>query len=148
MRDYFEQQITSRRNRLAALERERAVLAAEIAAYQDALAKTAEGSIGLIETSSTSKEEILPVSKAWRTILTRMAGFTHFNAREVLLAATVLNNEGKLNKPQTREGVRAQLSLYTKKGFLQRLGGGNYRLAEKTRVTLGLSVKTDLGQSP
>jgi hypothetical protein len=145
MRDYFEQQIASRRNRLAALDRERAVLAGEIAAYLDALSKTTDDSI---ETSPSPKEEILPVSKAWRTILTRMSGFTHFNAREVLLAATVLNNEGKLKKPQTREGVRAQLSLYTKKGFLQRLGGGNYRLAEKTRVTLELSIKTDLGQSP
>jgi hypothetical protein len=147
MRDYLEEQIASRRKRLAALDKERIALNGEIAAYADALAKALDGSIDQTKLASITAGRPLPVSNAWRTILMRMATFAHFNSSEVMLAAQVLNQEGKLKKPQTWEGVRAQLSLYTRKGIVKRLGGGNYRLTDSTKMGLGLGAKTSLGQS-
>jgi hypothetical protein len=148
MRDYLETQIASRRKRLAALDRERATLVGELTAYEDALAKSTDGSIDLTEfREPTERNQSLPVLRAWLVILQRMADFTHFNASEVMLVARTLYDEGKLRKPQTNDGVRAQLSLYAKKGIIKRIGGGNYRLTHDTRATLGLSSSNGIDGS-
>jgi hypothetical protein len=47
MRDYLETQIATRRERLAALDSERAKLVGELTAYQDALVRSTDGSIDL-----------------------------------------------------------------------------------------------------
>ena len=142
MRAYLETQIASRRKRLAALDRERTELVGELVAYEDALAKSSDGSIdttnveALIET-----EQSLPVSRTWLTILSRLAEFAHFNANDVMLIARALHAEDKLPKPQTNDGVRAQFSIFTKKGIIKRRGGGNYQLTENTRALLETSVE-------
>jgi hypothetical protein len=153
MRDYLETQIASRRERLAALDSERAKLVGELTAYQDALANSTDGSIDLTKLKEPAERyQPLPVFQAWLIILQRMADYKHFNASEVMLVARTLYDEGKLRKPQTNDGVRAQLSLYAKKGIIKRIGGGNYQLTDKSKTSLELSVgkgaQADQGAGP
>src|ERR1700724_2670251 len=99
MRDYLETQIASRRKRLAALDSERATLVGELTAYEDALAKSTDGSIDLTKFKEpTERSQSLPVLRAWLVILQRMADFKHFNASEVMLVARTLYDEEKLRK--------------------------------------------------
>lgn len=147
MRHYLETQITARRKRLAALDSERAKLVGELAAYEDALAKSATGSTDEAHIQKLQHEPLLSVSRAWLTVLQRMAGFKYFNASEILIAASALHQEGKLKKLLTNDGVRAQLSNYTRKGILKRRGGGNYLLTDATRAVLESAAKTSLSQS-
>jgi hypothetical protein len=137
MRDYLEDQIATRRRRLAALDGERAKLIGELAAYEDALTNASDRSIDFATLKKpTDGQKSLSVSSAWRAILRRLANFKHFNASEVMLVARSLHADGILKKEQTNDGVRAQLSLYTKKGLIKRLGGGNYHLTNQTRAAL------------
>ncbi len=139
MTDYLQKQIETRRSRIATLDRERATLIAELTAYEDALANAADGSVHItIPKSRAQQQRLLPVFGAWRTILQRLADFTHFNASDVKLIAQKLYDEETLKKPPTNDGIRAQLSLYAKKGIVKRLGGGNYRLTEQTKAALAL----------
>lgn len=139
MSAYLEQQIATRRSRLATLDRQRATLLAELAAYEDALANLSDGSAHVVIPKSRSQQKrLLPVSGAWRTILDHLVSFRHFNASDVKLIAQQLHKEGTLKKPQTNDGVRAQLSLYAKKQIIKRLGGGNYRLTDQTKAALTL----------
>jgi hypothetical protein len=141
MRSYLQTQVASRRRRLAALDHERAALLGEIAAYEDALARSTDGSEDPSSLSGpTEPQEFLPVSRSWFVILQRLAEFTHFNANDVVLIARALHQEGKLRKPQTNDGVRAQLSLYAKKVIVKRRGGGNYQVTEKTKELLEIGV--------
>jgi hypothetical protein len=140
MRDYLQTQIASRRQRLAMLDRERAELAGELVAYEDALAKSSDGDATNLE-AIREPQQSLPVSRTWLTILSRLAEFTHFNANDIMLVARALHAENKLPKPQTNDGVRAQLSLFTKKGIIKRRGGGNYQLTDNTRARLETSVE-------
>ena len=137
MSEYLQTQIAARRNRLASLDRERATLIAELSAYEDALANEANSSAEFnLRGNYKERERSLPVSKAWRAILQRLADFRHFNASDVKLVAQKLYDDGTLKKPQTNDGVRAQLSLYAKKGIIRRKGGGSYLLTDQTRSAL------------
>jgi hypothetical protein len=139
MSDYLQRQIETRRSRIATLDRERVALVAELTAYEDALANAADGSIqSAIPKSHRPQHRLLPVSRAWRLILHRLVDFRHFNGGDVKLVAQELYDESVLRKPQTNDGVRAQLSLYARKGIIKRLGGGNYRLTEGTKAALAL----------
>jgi hypothetical protein len=81
MRDYLETQIATRRERLAALDSERAKLVGELTAYQDALVRSTDGSIDLTKFQEpVERSQPLPVLGAWLIILQRMAGYKHFNA--------------------------------------------------------------------
>jgi hypothetical protein len=138
---YFETQIASRRKRLAALDRERAVLVGELTAYEDALARSTDHPADPTSFEAPKEsEQFLPVSRAWLIILERLTTFPHFNTNDLMLVARELHAEGKLKKPQTNDGVRAQLSLYAKKGIIKRRGGGNYQLTENTRARLEISI--------
>jgi hypothetical protein len=143
MVDYLQKQIAIRRGRLAALEKERDKLIIELTAYEDALANA-----GLVRfaISESRSERLLPVSKAWRAILHRLAEFSDFNASDVSLVAQKLYKEEALRKPLTKDGVRAQLSLYAKKGIIRRRGGGSYLVTEQTKAALAdpsLAVRGD-----
>jgi len=146
-REYLETQIATRRQRLAALDKERAALVGELVAYEDVLANSENEPLSETASGGAPLYHALPVSHAWRTILERMAAFRFFNAGDVELATRTLHNDGKLKKPVTRDGVRAQLSIYTKKGILRRRGGGHYLLTDSTKAALELNAKTSLSQS-
>jgi hypothetical protein len=133
MNEYLQMQIANRRDRLSLIDKERALLIAELAAYEDALA---HGSSVQLAVPKSHKGNELRVSKAWRAILQRLAEFRHFNASDVKLVAQELYNDGKLKKSQTNDGVRAQLSLYAKRGLVRRRGNGSYLLTEKTKAAL------------
>jgi hypothetical protein len=133
MSEYLQMQIATRRSRLASIDKERATLVAELAAYEDAL--TNGGAVEFTAPKSRKSNE-LGVSKAWRAILQRLAQFKHFNASDVRLVAQELYNNETLRKPQTKDGVRAQLSLYAKRGLIRRRGNGSYLLTEKTKAAL------------
>jgi len=137
MSAYLTKQIAVRRKRLETLETERVTIIAELRAYEDALAKSPGAPIGP-EGLRKSEPESLRVFGAWSTILQRLAEFKRFNARDVMLEARILYNEGKLQKPQTNDGVRAQLSIYAKKGIVKRVGGGHYCLTNNARAAFPL----------
>jgi hypothetical protein len=148
MREYLESQVAARRLRLAALDTQRITVAAELATLEDALAQATDHSIPSTNSPvATVDRSSLSVGTAWLTILERMAEFTHFNASDVGLAASQLYKDEKLKKPLTKDGIRAQLSILTRKRILKRRGGGNYLLTEETRLALGLKSKKSLGRS-
>ena len=145
---YLESQIAARRARLEALDVERAVLVAQLAAYEDVLARSANSPAESITGESREQSPpTLSVSSAWFVVLKRMGDFTYFNASDLEVEALQLYKEEKLRKSLTKDGIRAQLSIYTKKGILKRRGGGQYLLSRKTRLALGLTDKMSSGQS-
>jgi hypothetical protein len=141
MRAYLEQKIVERRQRLAALDQERSVVAAELGVYEDMLFNLRDDAAAseLINESHLDHRVNLNITRAWVAILDRLATFKHFNASEVMLVARELFKEKIITKEQTRDGIRAQLSQYAKKGLIRRLGGGNYRLTESTKASLTLN---------
>jgi hypothetical protein len=147
MSEYLQQQIARRRGRLAALEKERATIIAELAAYEDALANTGRDDSEAPIVSRVRRQQRLSISKAWRAILGRLVSFKHFNASDVKSVAQQLFAEGRLIKPQTNDGVRAQLSLYAKKGLISRRGNGSYVLTEESRVALLASSRAMQAES-
>jgi hypothetical protein len=137
MSEYLQQQISARRTRLAALEKERAAIIAELSAYEDALASVVGDAVRApVVGQRKQQDRVLPVSKGWRAILERLVSFKHFSASDVKFVAQQLFTDGRLNKPQTNDGVRAQLSLYAKKGLISRRGNGSYILTEATKAVL------------
>ncbi len=143
MTDYLQKQIDTRRSRIALLDKERVRLIAELNAYEDALANGASGSVQITSLGNRRQQQrLLHVFGAWRAILDRLADFVRFNASDVKLVAQKLYDDGTVKKPPTSDGVRAQLSLYAKKGIVKRLGGGNYRLTEQTKAALAPSRAT------
>jgi len=139
MRDYLEQQIELRRQRLATLDQERMTLMGELRAYEDALSHS-EG--GRVQESSAAQarrsdesegsEHRVQLSSAWRTLLSKLADFSHFTVDDVMLIAR------EMGKEQTAESIRSQLSLYTRKGIVTRLTVGKYRLTRSTKAALEL----------
>lgn len=125
-----QQMIEVRRSRIAILDREREQLLVELIEFERALS--------LPGTQATHQRPVrpLPVLGAWFAILQALAEYKRFNAKEVRLVAQKLFSDGVLKKELTRDGVRAQFSLYTKKGIIRRMGGGNYCLTEKTKNNL------------
>src|SRR5262245_11256614 len=155
MRDYLETQIAMRRQRLAALDHERSTVMAEIRAYEDALAHVDEDATvasgqtrkeASKRSSRLSNQESLNLSPTWIALLRRLASFKHFNASEVILVARELHKEQSAIKEQSWSNVRSQLSIYTKRGIIMRLGGGNYRLSDKTKTALTVR-KEESGQN-
>src|SRR4051812_6606932 len=102
-KSYLEQQISRRRERLVALDKERMTLIVEIAAYEDALAHMGEG-----VTIVSGESPPLTLSKAWVKILLRLSKFASFDAGDVEVAARELGFE------LTAVNVRSQLSTYNK----------------------------------
>jgi hypothetical protein len=142
MSEYLQQQIAARRSRLASLDKERTAIIAELTAYEDALANaTADAAQFSIADRSKHQDRALRVSKAWRAILERLGSFRHFNASDVKTVSQQLCADGTLKKPQTNDGVRAQLSLYAKRGLISRSGNGRYVLTEETKATLVTSSR-------
>jgi hypothetical protein len=123
----LQQKIEVRRSRIAILDREREQLLIELVEFERALS--------LRGTDAAHQKPVrpLPVFGAWLAILQSLAEHKRFNAKEVRLVAQKLFSDGVLKKELTRDGVRAQLSLYTKKAIIRRMGGGNYCLTEKTK---------------
>jgi hypothetical protein len=137
MREYLEQQITARRQRLSVLERERSTLESELRAYEDALAQA--GGTAAVE----DRSKCASLSRAWISIFKHLLGYKHFNASEIVLLANRLHKEKILKKKQSPGSARAQLSLLTKKGIINRRGGGNYYFPDETRVWLQLRKNDD-----
>jgi hypothetical protein len=140
MRVFLQQKIIERRQRLIALDRERSAVQAELGVYEEMLANLPDDPTAAAEPTTDSSHlddrVKLNITRAWVAILDRLAPFKHFNASEVMLVARELFKEKILSKEQTKDGIRAQLSQYTKRGLIKRLGGGNYRLTEPTKASL------------
>lgn len=129
MPSYIENQIAERRQRLLTVDQERLTLLAEIKAYEDALAHTKEG-----KSAGVRRSAGLNLSDEWIAILRRLDDFTTFNSGDVELVARGLGFD------QTAVNIRSQLSGYTEKGIIRRLGLGKYRVSEATKLAL---VTTD-----
>jgi hypothetical protein len=142
MREYLETQIGKRRQRLAAIDTERNQLSAELTALEAALehsqdpANEADLNDANRPKSRLSKRPSFNLSPTWVAILERLSGFQHFNARDVRQIAATLHREQTAIKEQTYGNVRVQFSLYTKRGILKRLGGGNYKVSEMAKIAL------------
>jgi hypothetical protein len=54
----------------------------------------------------------------------------------VILISRELRSSGKIDRIQTAGGARAQLCQLTKKRIINRIGGGNYKVADKTKAAL------------
>lgn len=140
MREFLEQQIAARRERLIVLDRERSAIESELRAYEDTLVQ-AGGT--LPSASAERRPKCASLSRAWVAILQQLLGYKHFNASDIVLVGNRLNKEKILNKKQTPGSARAQLSLLTRKEIINRRGGGNYSFPEETKLWLQLRVNND-----
>jgi hypothetical protein len=100
-------------------------LLAEIRAYEDALTHARER-----KRPKVGAPDGLNLSPEWIAILRRLADFTSFNSGDVERAAR------ELGFKQTAVNVRSQLSAYTEKGIIRRLGLGKYRVSDGVKLTL------------
>ena len=103
---------------------------AEIRAYEDALAHAKEG-----RKTNAGMSQGLNLSAEWAAILRRLADFTAFNSGDVEIAAR------ELGFTQTGVNIRSQLSAYTEKDILRRLGLGQYCVSEATKLALMVPEK-------
>lgn len=129
--------IDEKRRRLADLDKDRLVelLAGFWATVEDLLNDATVDD--QVRTKSKGKKNAdIKLTKAWAAILLRLCSYEHFRASDVILISREFHSDGKIDRIQTPGGARAQLCQLTKKRIIKRLGGGNYRVTEKTRATL------------
>ena len=129
MKQYLTSQIDSRRARLQILDQERLKVLAEIGAYEDMLAhlRDSERAMPTKPTEAATDprgitEAVNQLSPAWRAILAALVHRTNFNTSRVLMVA---KQQGVAT---TEVNVRSQLSIYTNRGILDRIGTGLYCL--------------------
>jgi hypothetical protein len=136
-----EKAIRDRHKRLAALDQERLVILAELQAHDEPLLVSANNTA---DPKPSKQAESLGLSRNWRIILRHLAAYRHFNAGDVILLGKKLCEQGILSKQLTADGVRAQFSIYSRKGFLVRRGGGNYCVAEHVKTELAAKPEKEL----
>ena len=129
--------IDEKRRRLASLDKDRLVelLAGFWTTVEDLLGDAADG--GQARTKSKASNSAgIKLTKAWTAILRRLSSYDHFRASDVILISRDFEKTGEIDRIQTPGGARAQLCQLTKKGIIKRLGGGNYKVTEKTKAAL------------
>jgi hypothetical protein len=136
MREHVELLIFLCRQRMVELDTELSALAEEIRDYNRILA--ASSKTELVPAASKAINRWLGLSPSWLAILARLARYKHFRASDMVLVSRELHKQNDAIKEQNLNNARYQLSAYTKKGLIQRLGGANYRVAEKCRTSLEL----------
>jgi hypothetical protein len=137
MREHLETLVHICEEQLRVLDAERSAIVAELRDYRQMLA--ADANPDQEESRTKSIEKWLGnLSPTWLAILARLAGYTRFGASDVVLASNELHRLHEAVKQQSPGNARFQLSAYTKKKLIERLGGGNYRLTDKCRASLDL----------
>lgn len=129
--------IDEKRRRLADLDKDRLVelLAGFWVTVENLLDDSAV--TGNVRAKSKSSNNVdIKLTNAWRAILLRLCGYNHFRATDVILISRELQSNGEINRVQTPGGARAQLCQLTKRQVIKRLGGGNYKVTDKTKATL------------
>jgi hypothetical protein len=119
-----------KRRRLAVLEAERAALLLDLGLAKGGHeSAAAEGR----PMQPTLAERYPRVGRTWTLILTELRTYNHFRANDIGRVSYGLLKEGKILRLVSKGAARAQLSHLTKKGVVKRMGGGNYRLSERTK---------------
>jgi hypothetical protein len=137
MREGIEELVFYCRQRLKELDEERAAIVAEVAEYQELL----RGEIVAKEPWKIVKaleKHLGRLSTTWAAIFHRLSTYKHFNVRDVLLVASNLHRTHSRFRAQSEGNVRFQLSVYTKSGLVERVGGGRYRVGAKYSTSLSL----------
>ena len=130
-------QIADYRRELEELDRKRSRVLANLIGLLENVSsaeRLSEAGHGIAE--SVLQRKVERISNAWLTILQGLLAFRHFNAGDVERIANGLLKDGKLVKPQSRENIRAQLTLFTKRRMIRRMGGGNYLFLPETKQLL------------
>ena len=125
--------IDEKLRRLAALEEERARLVSELGSagyWSNSRTDAADRGAGWDSTAHPR------LGHAWTLILTELISYRHFRANDVMRISLTLMKEGRILRDQSHASARAQLSHLTKKGVVNRLGGGNYRVSEGSKKYL------------
>jgi hypothetical protein len=135
MKTFLEEQIAASQERLAALDAERSIVSAELAAYQKMLERfTAEigGSSATKGQTTDSKNRMgRGLSREWLSILSELSKHSKFfTSRDVERTAQ------KLEIKQNGVNIRSQLSNYTEKGVVRRIGLGRYVVTDATKEVL------------
>jgi hypothetical protein len=125
------------RGQLADLETRRTSLCQEIGGYEKLLETDLE-SLDADFLAKSIQRGLGNLSPAWVAILARLSKFKHFNASDVILISRELNKQQDTIKIQSHGNVRFQLSAYVKSRLIDRLGNGDYRVSDKTRIALEL----------
>jgi len=118
----------------ASIARDRTIAAAQRDAYQDALDHSPE------QARNTKKHGRSGVrSGAWREVFKYLAQRWPDTVTNDEMMAYIMAAGHHL----TRQALRAQLSTYTQKGALERVGDGVYRITREGRVELGIAEPFD-----
>jgi hypothetical protein len=133
--------------RLAEIERNAAILRAEIAAYEDAKRLVGAGVHANRNVRDRRRATAPPtgpggsrrqraISAPWRSVLQKMAAVGHrpLDLDEIGRLAT----ESGLDV--TRSNVRSQMAQYTKREIVERVRAGRFRLTSKGQQIIGLVV--------
>ena len=137
MREQLEVITYHCRQRLAALDAAQSDAADELRVYE-AMLKVNDDELRPEVVELAIRKSLGNLSPTWLAILSRLCSYKSFRPNDVVLVARDLNKRNAAIKQQTLGNARFQLHAYTKRGLLERRGGGNYRLNEKSIASLAL----------
>jgi hypothetical protein len=143
MREYLQNQINERSgeidridSEIAALQQKRTIAAAERRAYEDALGHLPELSADMRKHGRTGVR-----SGSWREVFKFIASRWPESVTNDQMMAHAL----EVDVPINRQSLRAQLSTYTQKGSLERLGEGVYRITSQGAAEIGIDLAIPAG---
>lgn len=145
MKAYLTDRISNLRARLGDIERERLTLAGELRAYEDALQHFVAEELGssapqpaqvpgpteqVEPTSKTKSSTSFEMSPDWLNVMrSLMWQGKPFSAADMMATAEKNGFETKTTN------ARSQLSFYEKKGYVRRVGRGQYLVTPEGRLT-------------
>jgi hypothetical protein len=138
-----EQQLARVSRQIRDLQRNKAEIEAEIRAYKDVLANL----LGTPPETVVQKSDIeqrleslrtgtTRISEGWRQILTKI-GARHPNPTDIDDIRSIAKSVGHELSDET---IRSQLSVYTARGWLERVSTGNYRLTAEGASAVGATL--------
>lgn len=133
----IDQMVAECESRIAEVKRQLRVLEAELDGYKAARATLQEAGIG--RRKIDDEGPLRALSDNWRKILLRIgeAGATGMSID------SVERYQNELGYGINRNTIRSQLSVYNSKGFLDRIGGGQYSLTSLGRAVANQATKTE-----
>jgi hypothetical protein len=146
MREYLLSKIAEREAKIreieieaSRLDQEKMVAVAEMGAYEDALAQLPESEPEKTYTRRDAKKHGRTGVRSgnWKGIFEYIAR----NWPNVVTNDEMMSHAGSAGLTLSRQALRAQLSTYTAKGALERVGDGVYRITQLGASELGIHLE-------
>jgi hypothetical protein len=144
MREYILSQIARRQQavgdldkQIQVIERQRLEIAGELRAYEDMLGHVSDSGMRRSSERRKSNGAAQVRSSKWRTILEHIAA----QWPNAVTTADMAAYAERVGSTISRQAIRAQTSNYSRRGSLERIDTGVYRITPKGAAELGISLK-------